>query len=184
MHSLENPWKTLGTEEKYDNPWIRVIEDQVVRPDGSPGIYGTVQFKNWAIAIVPLAENGDTWLVGQYRYPLGAYSWEIPEGGGPVGIDPLVSAQRELKEETGIRASHWELVLEMDLSNSTTNERSYSYIARGLSLGESEPDGDEVLQLRRLPIQEAYRMAVKGEFRDALTIATLLKVGQMLRLQV
>lgn len=174
---MDNPWKTLRSEEKYDNPWIRVVEDKVTKPNGDLGIYGTVHFKNLAIAILPLADNGDTWLVGQYRYPLKAYSWEIPEGGGLRGISPLDSAKRELKEETGIEARDWELILEMDMSNSTTDEKSYSYIARGLSLGDSEPDEDEVLQVRRLPFHQVYEMVLRGEIRDALSIATILRAA-------
>lgn len=177
---MKNPWKTLSSKTQYDNSWIEVVEHQVLKPSGAPGIYGTVHFKNRAIGVVPLAENGDTWLVGQFRYPLGTYSWEIPEGGGSLHETPLAAAQRELKEECGITASQWELILEMDLSNSTTDEKSYSYLARGLEVGESEPEDGEVLELRRLPLKDAVGMVERGEIRDALAVASLLKVARVL----
>ncbi len=178
----ENPWTTLQSEEKYDNPWVRVVEHQVLKPSGNPGIYGTVHFKNLAIGILPLTESGHTWLVGQWRYPLGVYSWEIPEGGGPRGVDPLESAKRELKEETGLTARDWQLILEMDLSNSTTDERSYSYLARGLSEGESEPEEEERLALKKLPFEQVLAMVLKGEIRDGLSVATILQAARLLKL--
>jgi ADP-ribose pyrophosphatase len=177
---VENPWKTLATEVKYDNPWIRVVEAKVIRPAGDPGIYGTVHFKNLAIGILPLSENGDTWLIGQYRFPLKTYSWEIPEGGGQLGVAPLESAKRELKEEAGIEAKRWDLLLEMDLSNSTTDERSYSYLARDLTLGDADPDDDEVLQVRKVPFEKVVQMVMDGEIRDALAVATVLKAARFL----
>jgi ADP-ribose pyrophosphatase len=179
---VKNPWKTLSSKTRYDNPWIEVVEHQVLKPSGRPGIYGTVHFKNRAIAIIPVADNGDTWLVGQFRYPLGAYSWEIPEGGGPLSEEPLAAARRELKEECGIVAKSWELILEMDLSNSTTDEKSYTYLARDLELGESEPEEEEDLQLRRLPLKHAVEMAARGEIRDALAVASLFKAARILGL--
>src|SRR3954447_25437003 len=116
-----NPWTTLGTQPVYDNPWIAVREDRVVRPDGSPGIYGVVHFKNRAIGVLPVDEQGRIWLVGQYRYPLGAYSWEIPEGGAPEGESPVEAARRELREETGLRATHLERLAISHLSNSVSD---------------------------------------------------------------
>jgi ADP-ribose pyrophosphatase len=177
---MKNPWKTLSSKTQYDNSWIEVVEHQVLKPSGRPGIYGTVHFKNRAIGIIPLAENGDTWLVGQFRYPLGAYSWEIPEGGGPLGEEPLAAAQRELKEECGITARRWKLILEMDLSNSTTDEKSYTYLAEDLEIGDAEPEEEEVLELRRLPLKQAVEMALNGEIRDALAVASLLKAARIL----
>jgi 8-oxo-dGTP pyrophosphatase MutT (NUDIX family) len=143
--SEKNPWTTLSSELKYDNPWIAVTEHQVLTPAQSPGIYGTVHFKNIAIGIVPIDANGFTWLVGQYRYPLKAYSWEIPEGGGKLHEPPLQSAKRELKEETGLEAGHWEQILEMHLSNSATDERAVVYLATDLSEGPSCPEETEDL---------------------------------------
>src|ERR1700757_643102 len=113
----DNPWKSLSAKVHYENRWIRVVEHQVVNPSGGHGIYGVVHFKHIAVGIVPW-EDGYIWLVGQYRFPLDRYSWEIPEGGGLLSEDPLATAQRELKEETGMTAEHWEIIVKMDLSNS------------------------------------------------------------------
>jgi 8-oxo-dGTP pyrophosphatase MutT (NUDIX family) len=175
-----NPWKTLGSNEKYDNPWIRVVEHQVIKPSGTKGIYGTVHFKNLAIGILPVAENGDTWLVGQWRYPLGAYSWELPEGGGPMGTPPLDSAKRELKEETGLVARDWQLILEMDLSNSATDEKAYGYLAQGITEGKSHPEEEEDLVVRRVPLKEVLEDVLGGKIRDALTVALVLRAARIL----
>jgi 8-oxo-dGTP pyrophosphatase MutT (NUDIX family) len=178
--SLKNPWKTLSTQTKYATPWLDAVEHVVIKPSGEPGIYGTVHFKNRAIGILPLSESGDTWIVGQFRFPLGEYSWEIPEGGAPLDEDPLEAAKRELKEETGITAGRWELILEMDMSNSTTDERAYAYLARDLTFGEAEPEADEVLEVRKLPFAELVQKVEKGEIRDALTVATVLRAARVL----
>ena len=146
-----NPWQTLGSRQVYVNPWIRVREDHVIRADGLPGIYGVVEFQNFALGIVPVSDDGDTWLVGQWRYPLGLYSWEIPEGGGPLALPLLESAQRELAEETGLTASVWTDLGAFHLSNSVTDEAGRIFLAQGLTVGQAEPEGDEVLALRRLP---------------------------------
>src|SRR5579871_191774 len=103
----KNPWQIISEKNIYDNPWINITEFDVINPGGGNGIYGKVHFKNLAIGILPLDENMNTYLVGQYRFPLDQYSWEIPEGGGMIGIDPLISAQRELIEETGLVATQW-----------------------------------------------------------------------------
>lgn len=125
LEQYSNPWLTKRTDLKYANPWITVEENQVINPSGKPGIYGVVHFKNLAIGIVPVDEEGYTWLVGQYRYPLNEYTWEIPEGGGPIGIDPLKSAQRELREETGLLAERWTYLSRIHTSNSVCNEEGH-----------------------------------------------------------
>jgi len=91
-----NPWKTNETRQIYENPWLRIREDAVIQPDGKPGIYGVVHFRNKAVGVLPIDDDGCTYLIGQYRYPLGIYSWEIPEGGCPEGEETLLAAQREL----------------------------------------------------------------------------------------
>jgi ADP-ribose pyrophosphatase len=174
------PWKRRSVAERYDNPWIRVEHHEVLTPRGDPGIYGVVHFKNLAIGIIPLAENGDTWIVGQYRYPHQAYSWEIPEGGGRLGTDPLLSAQRELEEEVGLRAARWDLILEMDLSNSVTDERALIYLARELVEGPAQPDETEALVTRRIPLGELHRGVIAGQYRDSLTVAGVLKLQHLL----
>lgn len=177
MHNeTSNPWKTLNSEIAYDNPWIQVTHREVLNPAGNPGIYGVVHFKNTAIGIVPLDAEGYTWLVGQYRYTLERYCWEIPEGGGPVGTPPLDSARRELLEETGLSAERWTPLLEIHPSNSVTDEYGIAYLAEGLTQGHAEPEETEQLQLRRLPLREAVDMVLRGEITDALSMAALLKV--------
>ncbi len=122
MNETKNPWTVVSRAIAYENPWIRVDHHDVLNPAGKPGVYGVVHFKNHAIGIVPIDENGNVILVGQYRFPHAAYSWEIPEGGGPAGPTILESAQRELREECGVTARNWLEVVGMDLSNSVTNE--------------------------------------------------------------
>ena len=177
----DNPWKTLNIRQVYDNPWIEVTHRDVINPSGGAGIYGMVHFKNVAIGIVPIDDEGYTWLVGQYRYPLNCYSWEIPEGGGPAGRPVLESAQLELLEETGIRARRWTRLLEMHVSNSVSDEYALAYVAQELEFGAAQPEETELLQVRRLPFSEALEMVMLGEITDSLSIASLLKVNEWLR---
>ncbi len=176
-----NPWRTLSEKTVYDNPWIRVSHREVLNPSGGPGIYGVVHFKNTAIGIVPLDAEGFTWLVGQYRYTLERYTWEIPEGGGPVGTDPLLAAQRELLEETGITAVVWTPLLELHTSNSVTDEYGVAFVAQGLSFGEARPEETEDLRVRRLPFSEVVEMVMRGEITDVLSMAAILKTNEWLR---
>ena len=173
--STKNPWKTLSSEVKYDNPWIKVTEHQTINAAGGDGIYGVVHYKNIAIGIIPLDENYNTWLVGQYRYPLKKYSWEICEGGGLHNIDVLESAKRELLEELGIKATKWNSIMDMHLSNSVSDEKGVIYIATELSYFNPEPEEGEVLQIKKLPFNEVYQMVMKGEITDSLTVAGVLK---------
>ncbi len=173
--SDENPWTTLDSRHVYENPWIDVREDQVVRPDGRLGIYGVVHFKNKAIGVLPVEDDGHVWLVGQYRYPLGHYSWEIPEGGCPEGEDPRECAVRELREETGLVASHLEIIAVSHLSNSVSDEEAIIYRATGLIHGPSDPEGCERLQVRRVPFEEALAMLDRFEITDSLSAIALLR---------
>lgn len=182
MNFPHNPWKKLQTTLKYDNPWIRVEEDQVLRPNGSPGIYGRVHFKNKAIGIIPLDSEGNTWLVGQYRYALNEYSWEIPMGGGSIGEDILVSARRELEEETGLRALRWTRLLRIHTSNSVTDEEGFVFLAEDLTAGQPRFDETEELQIRQLPFGEALEMAMRSEITDALSLAGIFKLARLLQL--
>ncbi len=176
MKEQDNPWTILSSEEKYSNPWIDLTEYQVLNPKGGKGIYGKVHFKNLAIGVVPIFENGDTILVGQYRFPLNAYSWEIPEGGGKIGIEPLISAQRELIEETGLTAKSWNKLLEMHLSNSVSDELAIIYIAEDLEQGMAMPEDTEQLILKRLPLSQAIDMVMNGDITDSMSVAALLKI--------
>ena len=152
----------------------------MIDPSGRPGIYGVIHFRNLAVGIVPLDEDLNTWIVGQYRYPIQAYSWEIPEGGGRRDLPPLESAKRELLEEVGISATEWQEVLRMHLSNSASDEEAIIYVARELSFQPPEPDHDEELQVRKLPFQQLYHMVMQGEVTDSLTLAAVMKVKLML----
>lgn len=172
-----NPWTTLSSREVYNNPWIRVREDQVINPSGGRGIYGVVEFKNRAVGVIPIDDEDHTWLVGQYRYTQDLYEWEIPEGGCPEGEELLECAARELIEETGIIAAEYELLLDgIQLSNSTTNEKAYIYVARGLTHAESSPEETERLDVRRVPVTEAIQMALDGQIRDGMSVLGLLKL--------
>ncbi len=174
------PWRTISVEERYSTPWIAVSHHEVIDPSGRPGIYGVIHFKNLAVGIVPLDAEFNTWIVGQYRYPLGTYSWEIPEGGGRRDLPPIESARRELREEVGIEATRWTEILRMDLSNSASDEEAILFVAQDLSFFEPEPDHNEELAMRKLPFEELYAMVLRGEIRDSLTVTAVMKVKLML----
>ncbi|MGB0886566.1 MAG: NUDIX domain-containing protein [Vicingaceae bacterium] len=171
----KNPWKTLNSEVKYDNPWIKITEHKTINAADGDGIYGVVHFKNIAIGIIPLDENYNTWLVGQYRYPLNQYSWEICEGGGIKNENVLTSAKRELLEELGIKASSWEKIMDMHLSNSVSDEEGVIYVAKDLSFFNADPEDCEVLQIKKVPLSTAYEMVMSGKITDSLTVAGVLK---------
>ncbi|RIH90195.1 Methanol dehydrogenase activator [Calidithermus terrae] len=170
-----SPWQTLSSELVYENRWIAVTHRRVINPSGNPGVYGVVHFKNRAIGVLPLDDEGNTYLVGQYRYTLQRYSWEIPEGGGPLEEEPLEAAKRELLEETGLRADRWELLLTLHLSNSVTDEVGLIYLARGLHQGEASPEDTEDLRVQKVPLEEVYRRVLAGEITDSLTVAAVLR---------
>ena len=181
-NELIGNWKRKTRQTKYNNNWITIFHDEVINPNGGEGIYGVVHFKNLAIGVIPIDDEGFTWLVGQHRYPQNKFSWEIPEGGGPLGIDPLESAKRELQEEVGLAASNWQLILEMDLSNSVSDEIALIYIARDLKQIEQDLDETEVLELNRIPFQEAYNMVLRGEITDSMSVAGLLRANLVLQI--
>jgi ADP-ribose pyrophosphatase len=179
QQSEENPWQITAERIVYDNPWIGLTEYEVINPSGNPGIYGKVRFKNFAIGIVPLDSEMNTYIVGQYRFALGQYSWEIPEGGGAFDVDPLESAKRELLEETGLKASLWTEIQRMHLSNSITDELSIIYLAQDLQQFEPEPEDTEQLVIKKLPFDEVYRMVCNGRITDSVTVAAVLKIRLM-----
>ena len=170
----------MESKEIYQNPWIKVEEHQIVNPAGNPGIYGKVHFKNKALGIIPLDQDHNTWIVGQHRYPLDEYSWEIPMGGGPIGVDILESAKRELKEETGLSAGKWTEVMRIHTSNSVTDEEGFVFLAEDLTQGETEFEETEVLLIKKLPFLEVVEMVMNGEITDGISIAGILKVARIL----
>jgi 8-oxo-dGTP pyrophosphatase MutT (NUDIX family) len=176
----KNPWKILSEKPVYHNNWISVTEFGVLNPNGGEGIYGKVHFKNIAVGILPLDDALNTYLVGQYRFPLSAFSWEIPEGGGDPEIDPVESARRELIEETGLVASDWTQILTMHLSNSVSDEYAILFLARGLEQRIPMPEETEKLVIKKLPFEEAYQMVEKGLITDAMSVAAIQKVKLML----
>lgn len=180
MNEALNPWKVLDSREIYDNKWINVIEFNVINPTGGKGVYGKVHFKNKAIGIIPLDEQLNTYLVGQYRFTLDQYSWEIPEGGGPHDEDILEAAKRELKEETGLVAEEWTLIQEMYLSNSVSDEYSAIFLARKLKQEAAMPDETEQLVVKKVPFAEVYEMVQKGQITDSVAVAGILKVHIMI----
>ena len=174
-------WVRHSRRVVYDNPWIEVVHDEVTRPDGQPGIYGVIHFKTRAVGVVPIADDGRILLVGQQRYTIDAYSWEIPEGGVPFDEDPLEGAKRELAEETGYRAADWRELFAIHTSNSVTDEWGLLYVATGLEPGEANPEGTERIELRWITLDEAIAMIDAGEITDAMTQAALLRTALALR---
>lgn len=171
-------WIEKSCTTKYENPWIKVTHSEVLTPSGTEGIYGLVHFKNKAVGVVPVDEHGNTWLVRQSRYPLQAFTWEIPEGGSPEGEDPLATAQRELKEEVGLEAERWQLLQTMHLSNSVTDEEAFLYLAQGITdVGSVELDDSEDIVSKKLPLDEAIAMVERGEITDSLSVVALLRLA-------
>ena len=175
MEAEKNPWQILSEKNIYDNSWINVTEYDVINPNGGHGIYGKVHFKNIAIGVVPLDEEYNTYLVGQYRFTINEYSWEIPEG-GCINESPLDAAKRELFEETGLKADDWQQIIEMYLSNSVTDELCFVFAAKGLSQHTPMPESTEQLQVKKISFNEVYEMVMQNKITDALSITAILKI--------
>lgn len=175
MTSRKNgPWTVKSKETVFENPWIRVEDHQTRQPDGSAGQYGVVRFKNRAIGVLPVDSDGSVWLVGQHRFAHDAYSWELPEGGGPLGDDPLVSAQRELAEETGLSAREWHQFSAFDTSNSVTDEKAIAYLAWDLETGQAAPEPSEALTIKKIKFNTLLDLVMDGEITDGFTIIMVL----------
>jgi ADP-ribose pyrophosphatase YjhB (NUDIX family) len=174
-----NPWTIIGEKNIYENKWIGLTEYEVLNPSGGEGIYGKIHFKNVAVGVVALDEDEQLWMVGQFRFTLNQYSWEIPEGGAPIGTDPLESAQRELREETGLAAASWKHLLTMHLSNSVSDELAIIYLATGLKEGEAEPEETEELHSKKISLEEAWQMVENSVITDSMTVAAITKIKLM-----
>lgn len=170
-------WKTKSSSLAYENPWIKVSHEQVTTPKGTDGIYGVVHFKNTAIGVLPIDEEGNTWLVKQSRYSLNQYTWEIPEGGCPHGEEPANAARRELEEEVGLKAAEITELMRMHLSNSVTDELAIIFVAKGLSAGQQALESTEDIEYKKLPLQEAIAMVLSGEITDSISVAALLRIA-------
>ena len=169
-------WKTLDSKIVYDNPWITLREDRVINPGGGENEYGHIHFKKKAVGIVPIDEDGNTWIVGQDRYTLGEYSWEVPMGASEIGEEPLETAYRELREETGLTARRMTQIMKLHTSNSITDEVGFVFVAEKLEAGETNFDEMEVLDVRKLPISDVVAMIERGEMTDAISVAAILRV--------
>ncbi len=174
-----NPWTLHGVHARYDNPWMALEDHDVTHPGGKRAMYGVVRMRKLAVGVLPIEADGRVHLVGQWRFPLGRYSWEMPEGGAELGEAPEECARRELAEEAGVHAGKLEKILEMDMSNSVTDERAVIYLATDLAPGPGEPDEDEVLKRMVAPFQEVLQRALDGRIRDAMTVAALLRAHHM-----
>lgn len=164
------PWTRRSRRVAYENPWITIWHDEVTRPDGQPGVYGVVHFANLAVAILALDADDRVLLVGQHRYALDLYSWEVPEGGVPFDEAPVDGARRELREETGVEAATWRELARSHLSNSVSDELAVLFLATDLTAGVATPDGTESLDVRWVPFEEALAMTLDGRITDALTV--------------
>lgn len=180
MNTENNPWKINESKHVYENKWISLTEHQVINPSGNNGIYGVVHFKNTAVGVIPLDEENNTWLVGQYRFTLNKYSWEIPEGGATIDEDPVMGAARELEEETGLRAAKYTKIIEMHLSNSVSDEHAVVYLAEGLTQHTATPEETEQLIVKKVPFETAYQMVEDGSITDSMSVAAILKVKLIL----
>jgi 8-oxo-dGTP pyrophosphatase MutT (NUDIX family) len=180
MDEHKNPWQILSEKELYDNKWINVTEYDVINPGGGKSIYGKIHFKNLAIGIIALDEQFNIYLVGQFRFAINEYSWEIPEGGGSMNTDPLESAKRELAEETGLVAHEWTVLSKLHLSNSVSDEQGLVFLARDLEQHTPMPEETEQLMIKKLPFEEAWGMVENGVITDSLSIIAILKVKLMI----
>jgi len=174
MDKQRGNWTVLSTKDEYENPWIKVSHHDVLNPSGNPGLYGEVHYKNRAIGIVAINDKEEILMVRQFRFPLGYDTWEIPEGGCPLKEDNLEAAQRELKEETGCTAANWTSLIELELSNSVSDEVGEVFLATDLSEGDANPEETEDLEVKWFPLKEVKRMIFEKEIKDSVTITGVL----------
>lgn len=178
---MKNPWKTLASRIAYENPWIRVREDEVVRPDGGPGIYGVVEIRP-SVGIVAINHRNEIVLVGQWRYASSIYSWEIPRGGSQPGeTNVRTVAERELAEEAGLKAACWRPLGEVDVCNGVTNDVQSLYLATELAETDLRPDPEEEIAIAWKPFEQVIRMAIDGRIREVCSVAAILRAAQLLR---
>jgi 8-oxo-dGTP pyrophosphatase MutT (NUDIX family) len=174
-----NPWKTLSSRVAYENTWIRVREDKVIRPDGGPGLYGVIEVRPSA-GVVALNERDEIVLVGQWRYTVNRYSWEIPRGGSHPGEDDLLEVgKRELAEEAGVLARDWRKIGTVDNANGVNSDSQTFYLATGLSETETNHDPEEEITVKWRPFAEALEMAMDGRITEVDSVAAILLTAQL-----
>ncbi|MBV9759013.1 MAG: NUDIX hydrolase [Acidobacteriaceae bacterium] len=174
-----NPWKTISSRRAYENAWIRVREDQVIRPDGAPGIYGVVEIRP-SVAIVAIDDLDRVSLVGQWRYSVNRYSWEVPRGGSHPGeTDMLEVARRELAEEAGVIAAQWRELGCVDVCNGVADDVQTLFLATGLAATDMCLDPEEEIVVEWRPFEEAVEMALDGRITEVCSIAAILKVSML-----
>lgn len=176
-----NPWRTIQSKTIHSTPWLQVNVHNVLTPANTPSQYTTVNFNGVAVGVIALDENYNTWIVGQWRYPINQYSWEIPEGGANKNEEPLLAAQRELAEETGITAKKWTPLMEFFVSNSATDEHAFIFIAQDLEFAPPKPDLDEDLQQKKIPFSELVNLTMNGKIFDSISIAAILKTHLLIQ---
>ncbi len=168
-----------GPDRLHENAWFALDDYDAIAPTGVDSRYFCLHFKNGAVGAIPLHDDGTITLVGQWRFPFGAYSWELPEGGVPPDEPSLEGAKREMREEAGLEAREWRHILTMQLSNASTDEVANLYLATGLTPVAKDPDATEQLAVARVPLREALNAIAKGHITDALTVAALLRLHHM-----
>lgn len=174
-----DPWTVKSLAHPFENDWFKIDAHDVIHPNGAPGTYTVVRIRRLAVGVLPIEPDGRVHLVGQWRFPLGRYSWEMPEGGADPGEEPLACAVRELEEETGFRAARFERILEMDMSNSLTDEMAVIFLATELTPGQAQPDHTEVLRRVSAPFSEVLQRVLDGRIRDSMTVAAMLRAHHM-----
>jgi 8-oxo-dGTP pyrophosphatase MutT (NUDIX family) len=174
-----DPWTVKSVSQPFQNDWFKIDSYSVIHPGGADGTYSVIRPRRLAVGVLPVEADGRVHLVGQWRFALGRYSWEMPEGGAEPGEAPLMCAVRELAEETGLRAGELREILEMDLSNSLSDERCIIFLATDLTPGEASPEPTEELQRRTAPFTELLDRVVCGHIRDSMTVAAVLRAHHM-----
>lgn len=180
LEDEESPWKTISSKKIYENKWMGLKEDKVIMPNGKEGIYAYISSKNGAAAVI-LNEKNEIYLVGQYRYAVDEYSWEIISGAVEKGEDYLTTVKREIEEEAGVTAKKFDLLHgDLQLSNSYTSDRGAIFLARDIEQNESHPESTEKLQIKKVPLDEAIRLICEGKIKDDYTITGIFLAKEFL----
>ncbi len=179
---MRSPWKKISSTEKYKNAWIRVREDKVIRPDGKKGIYGVVELGSSAGVVAVTARN-EVYLIKEHRYPLQAFTIEIPRGAGPKKEPALHVAKRELMEEAGVTAKNWKSLGFINTSPGIIAEKAQIFLARNIKKTDPKPEGDEYQQVIKLPFSKALSWITSNRINDGITIAALIRAKEYLKIK-